>query len=228
MIPIKVFLVDDHKLLRDTLRMFLESYEEIIVIGESGTCKDAVTQIMELKPEVVLMDITLPDSDGVEATAQIMENLPLTKIIAVTMHPEELYLIKFLEAGGVGYVHKTAADREILQAIKQVCDGKVFLSSEGVQVMAEQYIHQNRSPLTASTVAEESKLEISPGILSDRERQVLVLLSRGYNCREIGERLFLSTSTVETYKRRLSDKLQLKNTKDLIEYSIHHKIFEEF
>ncbi len=228
MMPIKVFLVDDHKLLRDTLRMFLESFEEIIVIGESGTCKDAVMQILELKPEVVLMDITLPDSDGVEATVQIMEKLPLTKVIAVTMHPEELYLIKFLEAGGVGYVHKTAADREILQAIKQVREGKVFLSPEGVQVMAEKYIPQNVITANVDTLVKESKVEISPEILSDRERQVLMLLSRGYNCREIGESLFLSTSTVETYKRRLSDKLQLKNTRELIEYSIHHKIFEEF
>ncbi len=222
-----IFLVDDHKLLRDTLRMFLESCAGIKVVGEAGTCEDTVQKVLHLKPEIILMDITLPDGDGVEATVQIIKALPQTKIIALTMHPEEFYLMKFLEAGGVGYVHKSAADREILQAIEQVKAGKVFLSSAGVQVMAGQFINQNASSASIEFVTQEERPEIPPEILSDRERQVLAFLSRGYNCREIGERLFLSTSTIETYKRRVSDKLHLTDRKDLVQYAIRYRLFED-
>lgn len=218
---VKVFIVDDHKLLRDTLRMFLESEKNIQVIGEAGCGRDAVKGILGLRPNLVLMDITLPDFDGVEATAQIINALPDTKVIAVTMHPEKLYLIKFLEAGGMGYIHKSAADRELLQAIDQVMRGDIFLSADGVQVMAGRFRVQN------STTKIESKSEITPDVLSDRERQVLALLSRGYNCREIGERLYLATSTVETYKRRVTEKLNLARGPELVEYAIRYKIFEE-
>lgn len=223
----KIFLVDDHKLLRDTLRMFLESCAGIEVVGEAGTCEDAVPQILSLKPEIILMDITLPDGDGIETTALIVEKLPQTKIIAVTMHPEEFYLMNFLEAGGVGYVHKSAADREILQAIEEVKAGKVFLSSTGVQVMAGKFVNQTASLSSMGSHSPGQGSEIRPEVLSDRERQVLVLISRGYNCREIGERLFLSTSTIETYKRRVSDKLQLTDRKDLVQYAIRYRLFEE-
>lgn len=223
---IRVFLVDDHKLLRDTLRMFLESLEEIEVVGEAGCGADAVKGILNLKPEIVLMDITLPDCDGVEVTAQIIKALPQTKVIAVTMHPEKLYLLKFLESGGVGYIHKSAADRELLQAIERVRQGEVFLSPDGVQVMAGQFTVQSALNSLAGPRTKE-KTDVSPEILSGRERQVLGLLSRGYSCREIGERLFLSTSTIETYKRRISDKLHLANRKELVQYTIRHRIFED-
>lgn len=222
---IRVFIVDDHQLLRDTLRMFLEKSEPIEVVGEAGNCQDAVKGALALKPEIVLMDITLPDCDGLEATVQILEQLPETKVIAVTMHQEELYLTQFLEAGGFGYVHKSAADDELIEAIKFVSKGGIFLSPRGVQVIAGQFQCQGEQ----SAVKKTGKLgeDISPDVLSPRERQVLALISRGYTGREIGKRLFLSTSTIETYRARLSDKLQLDSRKELVEYSIRHKIFEE-
>ncbi|MEA5025603.1 Oxygen regulatory protein NreC [bioreactor metagenome] len=222
----RVLLVDDHKLLRSTLRMFLESVDGIEVVGEAGCSADAVKEVLNLKPEIVLMDITLPDCDGVETTAQIIRVLPQTKVIAVTMHPEKLYLMKILEAGGVGYVHKSAADRELLQAIERVRQGEVFISPEGVQVMAGQFTHNVSNPPRDVMVQEGTK-DVSPEVLSVRERQVLGLLSRGYSCREIGERLFLSTSTIETYKRRLSEKLHLTDRKELVQYTIRHRIFED-
>jgi len=216
-----IYLVDDHKLLRDTLRMFLESKANIRVIGEAGNGADAVEEVLYLQPDLVLMDISLPDFDGVEATTRIIKGLPNIKVIAVTMHPEQLYLLKFLEAGGMGYLHKSAADRDLLKAIEQVQRGEVFLSTDGVQVIAGQYRVQSSIP---SAVPQK---EISPEVLSSRERQVLGLLSHGYNSREIGEILFLSASTVETYKRRISEKLKLFKKADLVEYTIRHKIFED-
>ncbi|MBS3975232.1 MAG: response regulator transcription factor [Syntrophomonadaceae bacterium] len=218
---VKLYLVDDHKLLRDTLRLYLESNGNIQVVGESGSGAEAVVEIIRLQPDLVLMDITLPDYDGVEATRRIIEALPATRIIAVTMHSEQLYLVKFLEAGGSGYIHKSAADRDLLVAIEQVMRGDIFLSKEGIRVMAGKY-RSNRSKAD-----QEYEKDISPQILSSRERQVIVMLSRGYTCREIGEKLFLSTSTIETYKRRVNDKLQLNSKAELVEYAIKHKLFEE-
>lgn len=218
---IQLFLVDDHKLLRDTLKLFLEGTENIQVVGESGNGADAVEGILRLQPDLVLMDISLPDFNGVGATARIIEALPQTKVIAVTMHPEQLYLMEFLEAGGSGYIHKSAADRDLLKAIEQVLQGEVFLSADGVQVMAGQYRVKSSPSLAAH------QKEISPEILSSREREVIVLLSRGYSCREIGEKLFLSTSTIETYKRRINEKLQLTKKAELVEYTIKHRLFED-
>jgi len=219
---IRIFLVDDHKLLRDTLRLFLETQENIEVIGEAGNGFDAVKGIILLQPDVVLVDISLPDFDGVEVTARIIKELPNTRVIAVTMYAEQLYLVKFLQAGGLGYIHKSGADRDLLQAIEQVQRGEIFLSPNGVQVMAGQY----RTQWLPSS-QDKSSSEIPPYVLSKRERQVLAFFSHGYSCREIGAKLFLSTSTIETYKRRLSEKLQLFNKADLVEYAIRHNIFDE-
>ncbi|WP_205623364.1 response regulator transcription factor [Desulfosporosinus sp. HMP52] len=209
---IRVFLADDHTLLRNALCMLLQGERDIEVVGEAGNGAGAVRGVLEEKPDVVLMDITLPDFDGVEATHKILEVLPGTKVIAVTMHMEDVYLLKFLNAGGMGYVHKSAADRDLLKAIQTVMNGEVFLSSVGVQVMARQY---------CST---ESVSEIKPDILSERERQVLQLLARGFTSKEIGEKLYLSPRTIETYRERITVKLKLEHRSDLVDYAIRYKL----
>jgi DNA-binding NarL/FixJ family response regulator len=226
----KIFLVDDHKLLRDTLKMFLESEKNMKVVGEAGNGADALEGVFSLYPDLVLMDITLPDFDGVETTEKIVKALPKTKVIAMTMHPENLYLMKFLQAGGRGYIHKSAADRDLLKAIDMVQRGNVFLSPDGVQVMAGQYLaanleeNENNEDITSSNAFKEVP---SPNVLSERERQVLQLYVRGYSCREIGEFLFLATSTVDSYKRRISEKLNLSKRADLLEYTMRHEIFNK-
>ncbi|WP_367142742.1 response regulator [Desulfosporosinus sp.] len=209
---IRVFLTDDHTLLRNALCMLLQGEKDIEVVGEAGNGAGAVRGVLEEKPDVVLMDISLPDFDGVEATHKILEVLPQTKVIAVTMHMEDVYLLKFLNAGGMGYVHKSAADRDLLKAIQTVMNGEVFLSSVGVQVMARQY---------CST---ESVSEIKPDILSERERQVLQLLARGFTSKEIGEKLYLSPRTIETYRERITVKLKLEHRSDLVDYAIRYKL----
>lgn len=209
---IRVFLTDDHTLLRNALTMLLEGQEDIEVVGEASNAADAVKGVIKESPDVVLMDITLPDFDGIEATVRIIENLPETKVIAVTMHMEEVYLLKFLNAGGRGYVHKSAADRDLLKAIQVVMSGEIFLSSAGVQVMANQYVNN------------ENPKETLPDVLSERERQVLKLLARGYTSREIGEKLFLSPRTIETYRERIAVKLKLEHRSELVDYAIKHKL----
>lgn len=209
---IRVFLADDHTLLRNALCMLLQGERDIEVVGEAGNGAGAVRGVIEEKPDVVLMDITLPDFDGVEAAQKILEVLPQTKVIALTMHMEDVYLLKFLNAGGMGYVHKSAADRDLLKAIQTVMNGEVFLSSVGVQVMARQY---------CST---ESVSDIKPDILSERERQVLQLLARGFTSKEIGEKLYLSPRTIETYRERIAVKLKLEHRSDLVDYAIRYKL----
>lgn len=208
----RIFLADDHTLLRNALRMLLDGQADLEVVGEAATGEQAVQDVIREQPDLVLMDITLPDFDGIEATGRILEELPQVKVIAVTMHMEDVYLLEFLNAGGRGYVHKSAADRDLLKAIHTVMRGDIFLSPEGVQVMARQYLPT------------ESVSEVKPDVLSDRERQVLQMVARGFTCREIAEKLYLSPRTVETYRERITVKLQLGSRADLVDYAIRYKL----
>ncbi len=209
---IRVFLTDDHTLLRNALTLLLEGEKDMEVVGEASDGCECLEGVRQRKPDVVLMDISLPDCDGVEVTGQILSILPRTRVVAVTMHMEEVYLLKFLHAGGRGYVHKSAADRELIKAIRTVMKGDVFLSAAGVQVVANQYCRT------------ESVSEITPDVLSERERQVLRLLARGFTSREIGEKLFLSPRTIETYRERITVKLNLEHRSDLVDYAIRYKL----
>lgn len=209
---IRVFLTDDHTLLRNALTMLLEGQQDMEVVGEAAGGCECLDGVKQKSPDVVLMDISLPDCDGLETTGKILAALPQTRVIAVTMHVEHEYLLRFLHAGGRGYVHKSAADRELIKAIHAVMEGKVFLSAAGVQVMASQY---------CST---ESAAEVTPDILSERELQVLKLLARGFTSREIGEKLFLSPRTIETYRERITVKLSMEHRSELVDYAIRHKL----
>ncbi len=209
---IRIFLTDDHTLLRNSLCMLLEEQTDFEVVGEAANGTEAVQGVIEKKPDVVLIDITLPDFDGVEATRRILKVLPQTKLIAVTMHVEDVYLLQFLNAGGMGYVHKSAADRDLLKAIYTVMNGEVFLSSIGVQVMARQYCNS------------DSVAQTEPDILSDRELQVLKLVARGFTGREIGVKLSLSPRTIDTYRERIMVKLNLAHRSDLVDYAIRYKL----
>lgn len=228
----RTFLLDNHTLLRNTLRLFLESKgDNIEVVGEASTAAAAVEAILDLCPDIVLMEIALPDADGVEVVAQILKQQSQIKIIALTMYSEQMYLLPFLQAGGMGYVHKSATDDDLLFAVERVRHNEIFLSEAGNKIVATQYrsLCMAESHKTiASVKTEETEItqvtEILPDILSEREMQVLRLISHGYNYREIGEKLFLATSTVETYRTRLSEKLQLQKKADLIAYAIRHKL----
>lgn len=219
----RIFLVDDHSLLRATLGEFLARRENLEIVGEAGSGKEAVGKILQVLPDIVLMDISLPDADGVAVTQEILATEPGIKVIAVTMYPEEQYLLPFLEAGGRGYINKTAADRELLEAIETVSAGELFLSRAGVQLMATRYLGK-----------QEPEAEPPPAfkkphdLLSERERQVLSMLSHGYTCRQVGQKIFLSPSTVETYKRRIMEKMGFQNKSEMVEYAISNHIFEEF
>jgi len=216
-VPIRVFLADDHTLVRSGLRLLLEKEADIEVVGEADCVAEAVRLVSALCPDVVLMDISLPDGDGVEATSEIFQRCPTVRVLALTMHTEDAYLLKFLEAGGVGYIRKSAVDRDLIRAVHTVMQGEIFLQPEGIQLMARRH-HAPK--------AQAHMQDIDPTVLSDRERQVIELVAKGYTCREIGEQLSLSPRTVETYRERIMEKLNLTHRSELVEYALRHQLLK--
>jgi len=208
--PLRVLLVDDHAVVRAGLRLLLEKEPDMVIVGEAEDGARAVEQARELEPDVVVMDITLPDFDGVEATRRIHAALPNTGVLALTMHDEEAYLVPFLQAGGTGYVRKSAADRDVVAAIRAVARGESFVQPAGVAAMVREH------------------RQAKPGLdaLSERERQVLGLTAKGYTSREIGDQLALSPRTVETYRERIMQKLGLAHRSELVEFALKHKLLE--
>lgn len=209
--PCRVLIVDDHAVVRSGLRLLLEKESDIHVVGEAEDGARAVRQALDLRPDVVLMDITLPDFDGVEVTRRIRAAWAEARVLALTMHSEETHLVPFIEAGGMGYVRKSAADRDLVTAIRTVARGESFLQPEGVQAI----VQERRSAKSGPP---------APDVLSERERQVLELTARGFTSREIGERLSLSSRTVETYRERIMEKLGLEHRSQLVEYALRHRL----
>jgi two-component system response regulator NreC len=221
MAPATVFLADDHTLFRGTLRFFLEQKKAgLSVVGEAATAAATLSEVPPLRPDIVLLDLALPDGDGVEVARALCAAAPALKIIALTMYPEETCLLPFLDAGGAGYVHKAAADTDLLTAIAQVLGGDVFLSAAGVQVLAAQ-----RRPGAGGRPPDAGLSDARPECLSEREKQVLRLIAHGYSYREISEALHISASTAETYKCRIAEKLELSKKSELVAYAIRQQIF---
>lgn len=224
---VKIYLVERHLLIREALKSLLES-KNLSIIGEAGNATDAVLAIGKLLPDMVLLDIDLPDYSGIIAMKQIYSINPAIKVIAVTLQPENRYLLEFIEAGGAGYIHMSAPSADLLKAIAQVRQEGIYLSMEGVRIMADNLRSKSPKPKLKTGPEEINSTalaQVGPEILSDRERQVLGLLSRGYNSREIGEKLYLSPNTVETYKRRISEKLKIYKRSDLVAFAVQHKIY---
>jgi two-component system response regulator NreC len=209
---IRILLAEDHTIVRNSMAMLLSSYG-FVVVGETDTGQDAVEKALLLHPDIILLDITLPDIDGIEVTRRICASWPDAKILALTMHSEDLYLIPFLEAGGSGYVRKSAADRDVLSAIESIMKGETFVAEDGVKTLLRVHSLANNIPAVPG-----------PEVLSERERVVLELTARGYTSRQIGEQIGISPRTVETYRSRLLVKLGLAHRYELVEYALQHKI----
>lgn len=204
---IRVFITDDHTVLRSGLRLMINSEPDMEVIGEASSGASALEQIDALKPDVILMDITLPDMNGVEVIRTLKQSPRSNwRILVLTMHSEVEYLRPALDAGADGYLVKSVADDALLDAIRTICRGHSFLRPEAVAVLMDD------SPTGSSPEA----------ILSDREIEVLKLVAHGYTNSEIGSQLFLSPKTVDTYRHRIMQKLILQTRADLVDYALKH------
>jgi DNA-binding NarL/FixJ family response regulator len=210
--PIRILLVDDHRLLRSGLRVLLGFEPDMLVVGEAESGERAVECIAELRPDVVLMDLSMPGIGGLEATRQILDLGLATRVLVLTMHAEEEYLMPVLQAGGSGYIMKHGADRELVEAIRTVARGDVFLYPTGTRLLAQGYL----SPKQAAS-SETDPLEL----LSGRELEVLHLTVQGYTSVEIGERLRISSKTVDTYRQRFMEKLELRHRSELVRFAVN-------
>ncbi|HEX6913585.1 MAG TPA: response regulator transcription factor [Longimicrobium sp.] len=206
---IRILLVDDHTLMRTGVRMVLQAEPDMEVVGEAANGDDGVRMAVDLRPDVVLMDLSMPGIGGLEATKRISAAGTGARVLVLTVHAEEEYLMPVLEAGGSGYVTKHSADRELVDAIRIVARGDIFLYPSAATV------------LTRSLRAPRSHAADDPlHLLSPREREVLSLTAEGYSSTEIGDRLHLSHKTVETYRQRLMDKLDLHHRSELVRFAL--------
>ena len=208
--PIRVLLVDDHAVVRLGLRTLLTSCEEMQVIGEASDGQDALDFCARDEPDVVVLDLTMTGMDGLTATREITRRHPSVRVLILTMHDEEDYLIPLLEAGAAGYMVKDSASDELIEAIRAAASGRVFVRAAAAEVLAAGWTR--RVALDPGRAAYET--------LSDREREVFRLMAQGYSSTQIGERLFISAKTVDTYRRRINEKMGFNERSDYIRLAL--------
>ncbi len=207
---IRILVVDDHAVVRKGIIVFLNSQPDMEVVGESGTGRDSIAKVQELNPDVVIMDISMPDLDGIEATQAIKKISPDARIVALTMHDDARFFFQMLKEGALGYVLKGADPNELLSAIRAVYQDKAYILPDLARRLLDDYLER---------LKEGEELD-SYNKLTVREREVLKLIGEGYTSREIGEILFISSNTVERHRTNIMDKLGMHNKSQLIKFAI--------
>lgn len=212
---IKVAIVDDHKMFRQGVAMILEDTEDIKVIWTSPDIGQTLDFMKKEQPDVILMDISLGAESGISLTVDLLATYPTLKVLALSMHREDNYIVKMLEVGAKGYLLKDAGEVEILQAIRSVFEGKTYYSNHVTDVLVKQ--------LTQAKPAAHREVKTP---LTQREIEILKLIAEEFSNPEIAEKLFISIRTVDTHRRNLLDKINAKNTAGLVKYAIYHKLVE--
>ncbi|MHC4479887.1 MAG: response regulator [Planctomycetota bacterium] len=206
---IRVLLADDHTIVRKGLTALLEDLDGMEVVGEAGDGREALELARELAPDIVLMDVTMPNLNGVEATRQIAEAVPGAKVIALSIHSDRQFIQEMLRAGAAAYVRKGSSVRELSAAIRSVVQGHTYLCPEATDVVTEDYVRQLPSGQGRPY-----------SVLTAREREVLQLLAEGMSGKSIAASLNISVKTVSTHRRNIMRKLGLNNVADLVKYAV--------
>jgi len=217
--PIRVFIADDHAVLRAGLRLLLGAEPDIEVVGEASTAAEALQGVRDLQPDVVLLDISMPETNGLQALHTLKAENTSSHIIMLTMHDDESYLREALSAGASGYALKQAADTELLSAVRAVYQGGTYLRPAHTHLLLEG--HPEPTPKAQAAPAEAEANRLSP-----RELEVLRLLAMGYTNKQAADQLALSVKTVETYKARLMAKLSLNSRAELVHYALQRGLME--
>jgi two-component system, NarL family, response regulator NreC len=207
---IRVILADDHTVVRAGLKAVLSTARDIEVIGEAKNGIEAVALAERFKPDVIVMDLSMPDLDGTAATKQIVEKGLPTKVLVLTMHAEEDYLVPLMEAGAAGYLVKSAADRELVDAVRAIAHGDVYVRPAAARVLAKNLTKKDPEKVNRERFDK----------LTQREQDVLRLVAQGFSAPEIGERLYISPKTVDTYKQRIHEKLGLAHRSDYVQFAL--------
>ncbi len=214
MSKVKVLIADDHGIVRKGLRLQLEQHKEFDVVGEASDGREAVRQAEELSPDVVVMDIAMPNLNGIQATAQIVKKNPKIGVIILSMHSDESYVTRSLSAGAKGYLLKDSADIDLYRAVQVVAQGKSFFSPAIANTLLEDYMRQ----------LQQRGLEDTYDLLTDREKEVFQMLAEGKSNKDIAQDLNLSPYTVETHRTRIMQKLNLHSATDIVLYAVRKKI----
>ncbi|HYD16756.1 MAG TPA: response regulator transcription factor [Candidatus Nanoarchaeia archaeon] len=214
MSKIRVLIADDHGIVRKGLRLQLEQRTDFEVVGEASDGREAVRMAEELSPDVIVMDIAMPNLNGIEATTQIVKKNPRIGVIMLSMHSDETYLTRTLAAGAKGYLLKDNADVDLYRAVQVVAQGKPFFSPTIANTLLEDYMRQ----------LQQRGLQDSYDLLTDREKEILQLLAEGKSNKEVAIILNLATATVETHRTRLMQKLDLHSAADIVLYAVRKKI----
>ncbi|MEO8848758.1 MAG: response regulator transcription factor [Casimicrobiaceae bacterium] len=210
---IKVLLADDHAVVRDGLRVLLGAQADIDVVGDVANGREVLRQALQLHPHVVVMDIAMPELNGIEATQQLRDACPSTQVLILSMHSTTEHIFRALQAGARGYLLKDSAGAEVVDAIRVVHAGRRYLSQKIAAAVVDDYIAERHRP---------SPLES----LSRRERQILQLVAEGKSSAEVAAALFLSPKTVETYRSRMMQKLDISNLPNLVKFAIQHGVIQ--
>jgi two-component system response regulator NreC len=212
--PIRLLLVDDHAVVRSGLRMLVEAESDFEIVGEAGSASEALNLVCQVTPDVILMDIGLPDISGIDATRQIKRVCPTAAVVALTIHEDEEYFFKMLEAGANGYVPKRAAPEELLTAIRAAAKNEVYIYPSLAKLLVRDYLSQEQP------AASQDSLDT----LTSREQEVLAYLADGASNSEIGEILSISPKTVARHRENIMQKLNLHSRTELVKYAIRKGI----
>lgn len=211
MTEIRLLLVDDHAVIRTGLRMLLESQRDMLIVGEAATGMEALELAERLKPDIIVMDITLPDVSGIEVTRRLKRQQPETAIVALTIHEDEQYFFEMLQAGAAGYVPKRAAPEDLIHAIRAAHSGEIYLYPSLAKALVSDFLSRSADEPEQSALGES---------LTPREAEVLELLAEGLSNEEIADRLVISRHTVARHRENLMRKLRLHNRSELVKYAI--------
>lgn len=217
MSQIRLLLVDDHAVVRAGLRMLFAAADDLEIVGEAENGVEGVRMACELRPDVVLMDISMPNMNGIEATRRIKAQCPEIAVLALTMHEDDQYFFEMLSAGASGYVPKRAAPNDLLSAIHAVRNGGMFLFPSVARLLVDDYLQKHEQPGAAPRGFEE---------LTEREREVLALIAEGRNNQEIADRLVISIKTVNRHRENIMAKLNLHSRVELVRYAIEKGLIE--
>src|SRR5438876_4033665 len=211
--PVKVLIVDDHAVVRTGIRLLLDKEPDIEPVGEAGSGREAIFESRSLEPDVILMDVVMPDGNGLDVIPTLLHERPETKVLVLSMQDDPRYVREAFDAGATGYVLKEAADVEVVAAVREVARGG-------------RYVHPELGArLVAADVAAARKAEEDP--LSDREREVLRLLALGHTNQEIAQQLYISVRTAETHRAHIMQKLRLSSRAELVRYAIAQGLLEQ-
>jgi len=212
--PIRILLADDHTVVRDGLRALIEKQPDMAVVGEAADGRDSIRLAEEHAPDVVVMDIAMPNLNGIEATRRILAANPATAVVMLSMHQDESYVLRSLKAGAKGYLLKDSLRSDVIEAIRAVSQGRSFLTRKVSRMLQEDYIRQ----------LDSRGLDDSYDLLTDREREILQMVAEGRSNKEVAALLNISSTTVETHRAHILQKLGLHSVPELILYAVRKGI----